>query len=108
MEVDELTVTATAVTLPNITVAPGAKLVPVIVTVPPPTSEDEPGVMEVIVGIVDVVRISKYSELAPTASHKLTEIHDTLFRSYTPGGRGAVSFVQVVPFQSSATPPKEP
>jgi hypothetical protein len=50
IDVDELTVTAVAVTVPNITVAPEAKLVPVMVTEVPPVVGPEVGLMPVTVG----------------------------------------------------------
>jgi hypothetical protein len=50
-EVDELTVTAVAVTVPNITVAPDVKPVPAMDTEVPPEVRPLVGVMEVIVGV---------------------------------------------------------
>jgi hypothetical protein len=50
MEVAEFTVTAVAVTVPNITVAPDRKPVPVIVTEVPPVVGPEVGLMAVTVG----------------------------------------------------------
>jgi hypothetical protein len=50
MEVAELTVTAVAVTVPNITVAPDRKPVPVMVTEVPPVVGPEVGLMAVTVG----------------------------------------------------------
>ena len=50
IEVDELTVVAVAVTVPNITVAEEVKLVPVMVTEVPPAVGPEVGLIEVTVG----------------------------------------------------------
>ena len=50
IDVDELTVTAVAVTVPNITVAPDTKPVPVMVTEVPPVVGPEVGLMAVTVG----------------------------------------------------------
>ena len=55
MEVVEPTVTAVAVTVPNITVAPEAKLVPVMVTEVPPVVGPEVGLMPVTVGNAIIV-----------------------------------------------------
>ena len=50
IEVAELTVTAVPVTVPNITVAPVAKFVPVMVTLVPPVVGPEVGLMAVTAG----------------------------------------------------------
>jgi hypothetical protein len=56
IEVGEFTVTALPVRVvaPKDTVAAAAKLVPVIVTAPPPASGDESGVISMIVGALNV------------------------------------------------------
>ena len=55
IEVAELTVTAVAVTVPNITVAPEAKPVPVMVTEVPPVVGPDVGLMLVTVGTAIIV-----------------------------------------------------
>jgi hypothetical protein len=52
IDVEEFTVTAVAVTAPNITVAPGTKPVPVIAMEVPPVAVPLVGLMEVIVGML--------------------------------------------------------
>ena len=97
---EDTTVVVVAVMDPNITAAPGAKLVPMIVAVPPPARGEEFGVMEVMVRAV--VSMTLLSELPPTASQKFVERHDTPLSSPTVEGRDWL--VQVVPFHESATP----
>jgi hypothetical protein len=50
-----LTVTALAAVLPNLTVDPEVKLVPVIVTDVPPAAAPEAGLMELTVGVGSAV-----------------------------------------------------
>jgi hypothetical protein len=56
IEVGEFTVTALPVRVvaPKVTVAPDVKLAPVMVAAPPPASGDESGVIDEIVGGVEV------------------------------------------------------
>ena len=110
MEVDELTVIAVAAVLPNATVAPEVKPVPVMVTEVPPDVGPEVGDMAVIVGagvddIEAVVKITMSSKVRPNASQKLAETHDTPLSQLTPEGR--VWLVQVEPSQESAAPLSE-
>jgi hypothetical protein len=53
IDVEEFTVTAVAVTVPNITVAPDTKPVPVIATEVPPLVGPLVGLMNVTVGLGD-------------------------------------------------------
>ena len=64
-EVDELTVTAVAVTVPNITVAPDVKPVPAMDTEVPPEVRPLVGVMEVIVGVEGMLDASAGISIDP-------------------------------------------
>ena len=82
-EVDELTVVAVAVTVPNITVAEEVKLVPVMVTDVPPLVGPLVGVMDVTVGMggggvfTNMFSMTISVKVDPTASQNVAEVHDT-------------------------------